>query len=183
MGHAFAAGYRHPRARGGPGQVTEHWPWIPACAGMTNNLLMPSCISGVLLMGAFGGRKALDLVGERVEMDRAVGEGDFPVFVLPRAGVLQPIHVVTFRKILARLRPARFGSRRAASLSSPSFKMSPRRNTPKLDCIASCICGRTSPGLLPLLLCRIVSKRCIACSSEWPFASRTCDPGLTISAA
>ena len=44
-------------------------------------------------------------------MHRAVGEGDFPVFVLPRAGMLQPIHVVTFRKILARLRPARFGTR------------------------------------------------------------------------
>src|SRR3984893_8211971 len=64
-----------------------------------------------LSVGALGGWEALHLVGERIEVYRAVGEGDFPVVVLPRAGVLQPIHVITFRKILARLRPARFGTR------------------------------------------------------------------------
>src|ERR1700732_3708141 len=65
-----------------------------------------------LSVGALGGREALRLVGERIEMDRAVGEGDFPVFVLPRAGMLQPIHVITFRKIFACLRSRGFAARR-----------------------------------------------------------------------
>ena len=43
--------------------------------------------------------------------------------------------------------------------SSPSFKVSLRRNTPKLDCIASCIWMRISPGFTPPLLRRIPSKR------------------------
>ena len=57
-------------------------------------------------MGALGGGEALHLVGERIEMDRAVGEGHVPVLVLPRAGVLQPVDVVALLVILAGMRAA-----------------------------------------------------------------------------
>src|SRR4029077_13244813 len=56
-----------------------------------------------LSVGALGGREALHLVGERIEVYRAVGEGDVPVVVLPRAGVLQPVHIVAFLVIFARV--------------------------------------------------------------------------------
>src|SRR5260221_2074932 len=61
-------------------------------------------------VSAHSGRKALHLVGERIEMDRAVGEGDVPIFVLPRDGVLQPVLVIALAKVLARMRAARFGA-------------------------------------------------------------------------
>jgi len=44
-------------------------------------------------------------------MYRAVGEGDVPIFVLPRAGVLQPVLVVTLVIVFARMGAARFGAR------------------------------------------------------------------------
>lgn len=68
------------------------------------------------------------------------------------------------------------GPRSAVSLSSPSFKESPRRKTLKPDCITSCMRGRTWPGLEPPLLCRTRSNRCRACSCERPFASLSPDP-------
>src|ERR1700676_968724 len=40
-------------------------------------------------------------------MDRARGEGDIPVFVLPRDGVLQPVLVVPFVIVFSRMRSAR----------------------------------------------------------------------------
>src|SRR5260221_7366637 len=63
------------------------------------------------LVSAHSGRKALHLVGERIEMDRAVGEGDVPIFVLPRDCVLQPVLVVALVVVLARMCAARFGAR------------------------------------------------------------------------
>ena len=61
------------------------------------------------LVGALGGWEALHLVGERMEMDRPVGEGHVPVLVLPRAGVFQPVLVIALLVILARMEIARAG--------------------------------------------------------------------------
>src|SRR5689334_10346438 len=53
------------------------------------------------LVGSFCRREALDVVREWIETHRAVGEGDVPVVVLPRDGVLEPVHIVALLVILA----------------------------------------------------------------------------------
>src|SRR5258706_15884171 len=53
------------------------------------------------LVGAFGGPKALDVVGERIEAHRPVGERDVPVGVLPGHSVLEPVLIVPLVIVLA----------------------------------------------------------------------------------
>src|SRR5208283_6094284 len=60
------------------------------------------------LMGALGRRKALDVVGERIEAHRPVGESDVPIGVLPGDGMLEPILVVSRRIVLAGVSAAGF---------------------------------------------------------------------------
>src|SRR5260370_31922391 len=75
-----------------------------------SGLIQPEIHFSRPLMRALGGWEALHLVGERIEMHRAVGESDFPIFVLPCAGVLQPICVIALLVVLARMRPPPFGT-------------------------------------------------------------------------
>ena len=62
------------------------------------------------LVGAHGWGKALDLVGQSIQTDLAVGELDVPVVVFPGDGVLEPILVVAFLEVLTRMGPTRLGS-------------------------------------------------------------------------
>ena len=53
-------------------------------------------------------RKTFHFVGERVQTDRAIVEGDVPVCVLPGHGVLEPILVIALRKVITSVCASRF---------------------------------------------------------------------------
>ena len=55
------------------------------------------------LVGALGGRKALNVVGKGIETHRPMGEGDVPVFILPGNRVLEPVLVIPILVVLARV--------------------------------------------------------------------------------
>ncbi len=138
-------------------------------------------------MSALCWRKAFHFVGERVQTHRAIVEGDVPVGVFPGNGMLEPILVIALLKVIARMCASRFRAgnggmsnddgllRQIGKLESRDQRDVPLqrgiidRNAlqwPKPDCIASCISGRISPGLLPPLLWRVRSKRDSAASCE-----------------
>jgi len=78
---------------------------------VTNTSVNPArSIGPALSIHPLGRREGGDLVGQRVEMHRAVAEPDPAGIVAPSKGVLEPVLVVALGVILARVRPAALGA-------------------------------------------------------------------------